>query len=116
MVEAVWIILVVVTLIVTIITGRTLASKISKNGHVPAEARPRTVVLLPVDVKRQIEETESEIRKKTETVARIIAQKEGSPPPKKKTEVSTDPLNETSFMRAISAKVEEVKRISGVKS
>jgi hypothetical protein len=76
-------------------------------------SRQTSTPLLSAEMKRQIEETESDIRVKSETVARIIAEKQG-PPSKKKTEVSTDPLNETSFMRAISAKVEKVKRISGV--
>lgn len=115
MMAAMWVLLALVALLAAVITGRTLMGKGA--DLLPASIRPRTVVpLLSVNMKRQIEETESEIRRKTETVAQIIAQREGGNTPKKKTEVSTDPLNETSFMRAISAKVEEVKRISGVKS
>ena len=115
MTAVMWIVLALVAILAAIVTGRTL---ISKGADIlPASIRPRTVVpLLSVNMKRQIEETESEIRRKTETVAQIIAQREGGNTPKKKTEVSSDPHNETSFMRAISAKVEEVKRISGVKS
>lgn len=115
MVTAVWIILAAMTVIVMVFTGRTVISQFGRASHsFLAEAKPRIVApLLSVDVKRQIEETETEIRRKTEKVAEIIAEKEGGVPQKRKTEVSKDPLNETSFMRAISAKVEKVKRISG---
>jgi hypothetical protein len=113
-VTAVWILLAAITLLVMIFTGRTVVSQFGRASHAfLAEPKPHVAgPLLSVGVKRQIEETETEIRMKTERVAEIIAEKEGSPP-KRKTEVSKDPLNETSFMRAISAKVEKVKRISG---
>lgn len=105
------IIVAVVGILVFIAISRTIYK--DHTSLLISPARQTSTPLLSAEMKRQIEETESDIRVKAETVAKIIAQKEGAPS-KKKTEVSTDPLNETSFMRAISAKVEKVKRISGV--
>lgn len=105
------IVIAVVAILVFIAISRTIYK--DQSSLLIGPSHQTTTPLLSAEMKRQIEETESDIRAKTETVAKIIAQREG-PPSKKKTEVSTDPLNETSFMRAISAKVEKVKRISGV--
>lgn len=108
-----------VTAIIVLVVGILVYFAISRTIYkdhaslLITPARQTSVPLLSAEMKRQIEETESDIRIKAEVVANIIAQKEGTPS-KKKTEVSRDPLNETSFMRAISAKVEKVKRISGV--
>lgn len=113
-----WILATVLTLAIAAVVGvfifRSVITEFrSKNGdaHEIVQAVAH-VDILPADVKENLAKTEATVYRKADEVVRMANRETGIVRKSPATEVKRDPLEETSFMKAISDKVERVKKLS----
>jgi hypothetical protein len=95
---------------------RTIVHKDGSAKHIVFEPAPRpSCDLLPADMKLMVDEAETGVCRKADLIVQMAEDLSGDEAAHEE-EPRKNSLEETSFMKSISDKVEQVKRISGVKS
>lgn len=107
-----WVLAAAIVLVVGVFIVRTIIVEPRSDGRPHELIREvASVDILPSEVRESLARTEETVYRKVDEVVRM-ADRESGIIKRVSVEKERDPLDETSFMRAISDKVEKVKKLS----